>query len=108
MRRDPHSYADDEQATVEHLTWDVEVDFAARTLGCTAELQLRGDSDLVDLDTRDLAVERVDDGTRPLPFELAAAEPILGARLRVHTAGSRRLRIRYRTSPAASALQWLT
>ncbi|HXU69332.1 MAG TPA: M1 family metallopeptidase [Polyangia bacterium] len=108
MRRDPHSYADDEQAAVEHLSWDVDVDFESRTLQCSADLRLRGASDLVDLDTRDLTIEAVDDGKSALGWELAEAQPILGARLRVHANGATRVRIRYRTSPTASALQWLT
>ena len=109
MRRDPHSYADDAQATVAHLRWTAAVDFAPRTLACTAELELRGTSAMIDLDTRELAIESVDDGAAPLAWELADAEPILGARLRVAIGGGVRVvRIRYRTSPAASALQWLT
>ncbi|HEX6836131.1 MAG TPA: M1 family metallopeptidase [Polyangia bacterium] len=108
MRRDPHSYADDAQPAVEHLSWDVDVDFASRTLACTAELRLGDGGEAIDLDTRDLAIEAVDDGAAPLRWELAAAEPILGARLRVALGGARVVRIRYRTSAAASALQWLT
>jgi leukotriene-A4 hydrolase len=110
MRKDPHSYADDAQATVEHLRWSVDVDFMTRTLACVAELKLRGAGDAIDLDTRDLSIESVDDadGT-PLRWQLAPAEPILGARLRVELGGDTRVvRIRYRTSPDASALQWLT
>ncbi|HEY1585497.1 MAG TPA: M1 family aminopeptidase/hydrolase, partial [Polyangia bacterium] len=108
MRKDPHSYADDAQPTVTHLTWHVEVDFATRTLGCVAELALRGDGGAIDLDTRDLTIESVDDGVTPLRWELAAAQPILGARLRVELGAARVVRVRYRTSPSASALQWLT
>ena len=108
MRKDPHSYADDAQPTTEHLSWDVDVDFMTRTLACTATLRLRDAGETIDLDTRDLAIESVDDGATPLQWELAAAEPILGARLRVQLGGARSLRIRYRTSPNASALQWLT
>ena len=83
MRKDPHSYADDAQATVEHLAWDVDVDFMTRTLACTATLRLKGASDAIDLDTRDLAIESVDDGSAALRWELGEVEPILGARLRV-------------------------
>ncbi|HEX9101283.1 MAG TPA: M1 family peptidase, partial [Polyangia bacterium] len=109
MRRDPHSYADDAQPSVAHLTWDVDVDFPSTTLACTAELRLHAAGDLIDLDTRDLAIEAVDGGDgKPLAWELAEAEPILGARLRVTLGGARVVRVRYRTSPAASALQWLT
>ncbi|MGZ3428258.1 MAG: M1 family metallopeptidase, partial [Polyangia bacterium] len=78
-------------------------------LACVAELTLRGHSDAIDLDTRDLTIESVDDGAAALGWQLAPAEPILGARLRVELGGgTRRVRIRYRTSPDASALQWLT
>lgn len=108
MRRDPHSYADDAQPTVEHLSWRVDVDFAARTLGCVAELRLGGAGGVLDLDTRELAIDAVEDAGGPLAWELAPAEPILGARLRVTLGRERVLRVRYRTSPAASALQWLT
>src|SRR6185436_19006120 len=45
---------------------------------------------------------------RALPFVLHPAEPILGARLAIELPpGSAGVRIRYRTSPSASALQWL-
>ena len=96
MRRDPHSYADEAQGVVEHLTWDVEVDFMTRTLRCTAELRVRGAGETLDLDTRDLAIERVDDGGdgggdgggKELAWELADAEPIFGARLRVQVHGA--------------------
>jgi aminopeptidase N len=108
MRKDPHSYADDAQPTVTHLTWHVEVDFATRTLGCVAELALRGEGGAIDLDTRDLTIASVDDGVAPLRWNLAAPQPILGARLHVELGAARVVRVRYRTSPGASALQWLT
>src|SRR5207247_11283314 len=93
--------------------WVADVDFEGRTLDCSATLVLRaravGDGPL-DLDTRDLDIASVDDGGHTaLRWELGAADPILGARLRVHlTDGVSAVRIHYRTSPAASALQWLT
>lgn len=111
-RRDPHSYADDAQPAVCALGWEAAVDFAARRLDCTARLTLAAPAAAgpLDLDTRQLDIAAVDDGEgRPLAWELGAPEPILGARLRVQlAAGTRAVRIRYRTSPDASALQWLT
>src|SRR5205823_13695263 len=61
------------------------------------------------LDARELRIEAVTARQgAPLRHELAAADPILGARLRMNLpAGARGLRIRYATSPTASALQWL-
>jgi leukotriene A-4 hydrolase/aminopeptidase len=109
-RPDPHSYSDDTQPRTTALTWKAQVDFAARRLAGEAVLSLdsaRGGP--LDLDTRDLEITAVEgvDGA-PLPFTLHPPEPILGARLRVELpAGAQAVRIRYRTSPGASALQWL-
>lgn len=110
MREDPHSYADLDQARTVRLELDLRADFAARTLRGEAALRFaaaaRGP---LDLDTRGLSIEAVTslDG-RPLPHTLHAEEPILGSRLSIELSpGSLGVRIRYATSPAASALQWL-
>jgi leukotriene-A4 hydrolase len=111
-RLDPHSYADLSQARTEHLTWTARVSFEERVLHCTARLQLAAAAagGPFDLDTRELVIDRVtDDAGEALRFELAAAEPIFGSRLRIDLpAGATAVRISYRTSPSASALQWLT
>ena len=110
-RLDPHSYNDDTQPRARHLDWRARVDFSTRTLEAEATLELEAPGEgPLDLDTRELAIDEVlaQDGTR-LTHELSPAEPVLGARLRVLLpAGTRQVRIRYRTAPAASALQWLT
>lgn len=111
MRQDPHSYADDQQPTVDEVDWQAHIDFDRHLIQATAHLFFTtpGQGPL-DLDTRDLSISGIEDANgQPLPFELSAADPILGQRLRVRLAqptGS--LRIRYETSPQASALQWLT
>jgi leukotriene-A4 hydrolase len=110
MRRDPHSYADDAQVQTESLTWVARVDFDARTIHGDATLVFaQPGAGRLDLDTRDLTIESVvDHEERPLRHQLHAAEPILGARLAIELpADSSSVRIRYRTSPNASALQWL-
>jgi aminopeptidase N len=111
MRRDPHSYADDAQPRVTALDWTADVDFATRTLTCTATLQLAAPAGggPLDLDTRDLTIEAVEVDARAIAWDLAAPEPILGARLRLELPnGARAVTLRYRTAPTASALQWLT
>src|SRR5205823_11856027 len=109
VRLDPHSYADSDQPSTERVDLSLRVDFAERRLQGDAILYLReAGAGPLDLDTRDLRIDAVEtaDGA-PLRHELAAAEPILGSRLRVHLPpGARALCIRYRTSPEASALQW--
>ncbi len=109
-RRDPHSYNDDTQVETEELALTARVDFATRTLVAEATLTFRRPgAGALDLDTRDLTIDRVTDGDgRPLEFTLHPAEPILGARLAIALpAETAAVRIRYRTSPEASALQWL-
>ncbi|MBI5549125.1 MAG: M1 family metallopeptidase [Deltaproteobacteria bacterium] len=110
-RLDPHSCNDAAQPEVTHLDWKARVDFAARVIEAEATLELlsAGQGPL-DLDTRELTVHGVfgEDGAK-LAYSLAPAEPVLGSRLRIELpAGTRRVRIAYRTSPQASALQWLT
>jgi leukotriene A-4 hydrolase/aminopeptidase len=109
-RRDPHSYNDDSQVETESLALVARVDFATKTITGEATLTFReAGGGTLDLDTRDLAIDDVTgDGGAALPFTLHPAEPILGARLSIELpANSRSVRVRYRTSPKASALQWL-
>ncbi|MDO8599578.1 MAG: M1 family metallopeptidase [bacterium] len=116
-RPDPHSYFRTDQPRLVHVDWIANVDFHSRTLGCTALLKFDR-SGIVDLDTRDFEILAVTTGTEvavspedemPLKYELAPAEPIIGSRLRVTMPDSvTRICITYRTSPNASALQWLT
>jgi leukotriene-A4 hydrolase len=109
-RLDPHSHADTDQPQQRHLSWAAKVDFEARRLEATVILLLDSDQGgPLDLDTRDLTIEAVTsvEGA-PLPWTLAAPEPILGARLRIELPrGANACLIRYRTSSEASALQWL-
>ena len=109
-RADPHSYADTSQPQARSIDLSLRVDFEERVLEGEAALHFREPgAGPLDLDTRDLRIESVVglDGA-PLAYALAAAEPVLGSRLRIQLpAGSRGVRIRYRTSPQATALQWL-
>ncbi len=109
-RLDPHSYNDASQPEVAHLHWKARVDFAARSLECEAELTFRAPgAGRLDLDTRDLEILGASDPSgRPILHQLHPAEPILGNRLSLELpAGTPAVRIAYRTSPQASALQWL-
>ena len=110
-RPDPHSYNDDTQPETETLDWKARVDFRTRRLHAEVTLTLKeASAGPLDLDTRQLDIRSVVDAQgKPLPFVLSPPEPILGSRLRVELpAGARQLTVRYRTSPEASALQWLT
>jgi aminopeptidase N len=110
-RLDPHSHADDSQPKVVSLDWWARVDFGLRTIEATATLQLGEPAagGALDLDSRGLAIDSVsDDRGSAVPFELGAEDAILGRRLTLTLAeGTKAVTVRYRTSPEASALQWL-
>jgi len=109
-RIDPHSYADAAQPRVRRLDLDLDVDFDRRILSGEAVLSLDGPGEgPLDLDSKGLLIRGVvTDGGAAVPFELAGEEPILGRRLRLSLpSGTRRVAIRYETSPEAVALQWL-
>lgn len=102
---DPHSYHDPSQPVLQFVEWQADVDFLSRTLNCVATLQFNG-AGPVDLDTRDLEIRTITDPSgAPLPYEWGEPDPILGRRLRVVVPHA--CVITYRTSPDASALQWL-
>ena len=112
-RADIHSYAQPDLARVRHLALDLEVLFGERQLVGSATLSVEGDGPLT-LDTRDLSIERVElwNPTRRLwengSFSLGKADPVLGAPLEIPLSLPHQgVRIHYRTSPKAAALQWL-
>ncbi|MEZ4323140.1 MAG: leukotriene A4 hydrolase C-terminal domain-containing protein [Myxococcota bacterium] len=111
MRADPHSHADLDQARTLELDLDLVVDFAQRVLHGTATLVFAEPvAGAVDLDSRSLAIEAVSDADgRSVPFEVGATDPVLGERLRLELpVPTDRIAIRYRTSPAATGLMWLS
>ncbi len=109
-RLDPHSYSDSAQPQTSSLDLKARIDFATRTLEGEASLTfLSAGEGPLDLDTRELEIrEVVDLAGAPLPYTLHPSEPVLGSRLSISLPrGSAGVRVRYRTSPQASALQWL-
>lgn len=121
-KADSHSYGNPEQVLVEQLAIDLKVDFERKQLSGFVVLDVfrqpgsPSDAPLV-LDTRGLIIDKAEvRKQRPFkpepfvqtPFELAQADPILGAKLTVQLhSDTMQVRIWYRTSPTASALQWL-
>ncbi len=118
---DPHSYAEPDRFLVRHVALDLSADFSAHRLEGTAELtveRLDLSAKKLYLDTRDLEIRSVQllDATAParmLAFRVDSPDPVLGSRLTIELASCcaapalMHLRIEYRTSTEASALQWL-
>ncbi len=119
--QDPHSYSEPDRFLVRHVALDLRADFAAHRLEGTAELtveRLDPYAKELSLDTRDLeirSVHLIDSAgqSQVLAFRVDAPDEILGSRMRIQFAeccaapALMRIRIEYRTSAEASALQWL-
>lgn len=114
--RDVHSYAQPDKVVIRDIGLDLKVDFEAKQLQGRADLALEwidpAARELV-LDTRDLTIERVsgkgEDGRWfKLEHALGETDPHLGQKLTITLRRPyENVRIRYRTSPQASGLQWL-
>jgi len=118
---DPHSYAEPDKFLVHHVALDLRADFEAHRLDGTAELtvqQIDPYANELTLDSRDLEIRTVhlveaDGSTKVLAFRLADRDPILGSKLTIdfphccEPTQTMQIRIAYRTSNEASALQWL-
>ena len=118
---DPHSYAETAKFIVRHVALDLRTDFKSHRLEGTAELtveQVDPAADKLTLDTRDLEISTVQlveasGRAKVLAFKLAEPDPILGSKLTIEfphccaAAAQMKIRIAYRTSSEASALQWL-
>ncbi|MED5543822.1 MAG: M1 family metallopeptidase [Pseudomonadota bacterium] len=109
--RDVWTHAEPEAARVTHVSLDLDVDFASKTLAGTATLDVLADADAreIVLDVKDMTIASVTDG-KGTPLAYTLGEPDndeLGAALTVQLDGAKQVRVTYRTSPKASALQWL-
>ncbi len=109
---DPHSYARPADARVTHVELDLRADFTRKILEGTAILTVQAapDAKTLVLDTRGLAVDAITDRSgQPLAFTLGDDDALLGRALSIALPGDRStIAIRYRTSPDAEALQWLS
>ncbi|QKG56684.1 M1 family metallopeptidase [Hymenobacter sp. BRD128] len=113
---DPHSYAATGTLQAQHLHLRLTVDFAQRTLLGVATWHLAGGpatapGQLV-LDTQGLILEAVQPGEAAdgpaLNYHLAPTDAVLGQALRIWVpAGAAAVRVSYRTTSDAAALQWL-
>jgi aminopeptidase N len=110
--RDIHSFARPEEARVTNVDLDLRADFAAKRLAGTAALDVQAapGARRIVLDTKDLTIQAVTDAAgAPLQWTMGAADTILGRAMEVTLPpGTRRIVVRYQTSPTAGALQWLT
>jgi leukotriene-A4 hydrolase len=109
---DPHSYARPAEARVTHVDLDLRADFARKVLEGSAILAIEATPQATEivLDTRGLEIAAVTDGNgAALEHQRGAVDPLLGQALMVTLPADRStIVVRYRTRPAAEALQWLS
>ena len=108
---DRDSYARPHEARVVDVSLDLTADFEARRLAGTARLTFErapGAAEIV-LDAHDLRIHEVTDADgRPLTWSLGANDTVHGQPLHVALPAGSQIVIRYETTPAAAALQWLS
>lgn len=111
IHTDPHSYSKPNQARVEHLNLQLNVDFENQVLSgyVLYDIKKSEDAQSISFDTDELEIESVEDGKgNQLEYTLGEDDPILGSELKVSLAKDvEKVNIKYRTSPNANALQWL-
>lgn len=109
---DPHSYARPAEARVTDVALDLRADFTRKVFEGSATLTLRAAADAreVVLDTRGLDIQSVADAKgAALTYAVGPDDPILGRALTIALPADRNtVVVRYRTSPEAEALQWLS
>ncbi|MEP6938552.1 MAG: M1 family metallopeptidase [Rudaea sp.] len=116
LEKDPHSYAQPDKVRVTTLDLDLAVSFEKHVFSGSATLGLdwrdKSARELV-LDTRDLAIERVESADAAgkwsdAKFSLDKPTEMLGSALRIALGSdSAKVRIAYSTHPDAAGLQWL-
>ena len=113
MSADVHSYAQPAEAFAKHLDLDIEVNFDQKVISGSASYlidNLTG-TDKIIFDARDLQIEKVylGDDMQETTFELGDSKPFLGQPLVVNIKpDTKKVTIKYKTSPEAAALQWLS
>ncbi|KAJ0174026.1 hypothetical protein K1T71_010172 [Dendrolimus kikuchii] len=113
---DPSSFSRPELAIIKHISLSLNVDFEKKILNGVATLSFDviEETGEVVLDVRNLTIESIelDNGTQ-LVYNVDEEVPNFGSKLtitlpkQVATGEKLKIRIKYRTSPSASALQWL-
>ncbi|MEQ1688562.1 MAG: aminopeptidase, partial [Sphingopyxis sp.] len=109
--RDPYSYAEPQVARVTHVSLDLALDFAAHQVSGTATIDVAAAAgvDRVILDGNGLIIGSITDASgAALPFTIGAHDEAKGEAITVTMGAARQIKIHYRSSAGAEALQWLT
>lgn len=109
---DPHSYANPDEARIQHLDLELTVDFEQkRLLGKSIyTLETASDAEQFILDTRGLEIKSVtiDKSEEPAVWDLGEGNEMMGQPLTIRiTSNVKKVTVEYVTGPEADALDWL-
>ncbi len=106
---DSHSYGDNSTARVKHLKLDLKADFRTSILSGSATLFFdKNDSDTLFLDSRDLKIDSIVSKGQVKNYSIDTPVEFLGSKISIPIAGlADSVKIYYKTSPQAAAIQWL-
>ena len=110
LARDPHTYAQPNEAKVTHLDWKASVDFDTKIISAIAEYDIETSegADEIVLDMNGLSVSEVQVDGMPVEFKIGPEKKFLGQPLNIPiNQDSKRIAITYKTSPDAGALLWV-
>jgi len=105
-----HSFAKPNEANVNHLDLDIEVDFETKQIKGTASYNITNNnaSEIV-LDSKFLDINKVLVDNKEATFSLGSIDKQLGQALKIPLeADSKQITIHYNTTNETEALQWLT
>lgn len=107
---DAHSFGDNSDARVKHLSLNLKADFDKKTLSGWAKLVVaKNGADSLFLDSNNLNIESVENAGKPIPYVIYAPKDFIGSKIAIPTASfNDTITIRYATKPEALALQWLS
>ncbi len=108
--KDPHSFANPDEAVIKHLSWDAKINFGEKVIRATATytISTAEDADTLILDIRNLSVKSITVDGSDVVYAIGDEKPFMGKPLYIPISPStKEVSVAYETSPEAAALQWL-
>lgn len=108
--KDLHTLSNADSIDLRHLDLNIRVDFEHRQISGVAAWQIANPQHIpvLKLDTYGLTIDSITVNGEKVQHSLDEAVPVLGSRLNIPVSDSAKLvSIWYKTSPGATALQWL-
>jgi leukotriene-A4 hydrolase len=106
-----HSFSNADEITMKHLHWVAKIDFDKKVIDATAEWTFTNEKNVkkLILDSYDLRILQVKVNDKEVAFSKGVLDKLIGSAITIPlTANDSVVKIYYKTSPTATALQWLS